>query len=218
MPKRDPFSHRGYVQFGTTNATVVAKWSAAQKDVASDLAVVDRCGAAQADCPAAARTLLNIANEAQALASDERVAFVNRTVNRAIRYASDLSRHGVVDVWSSPLKVIGGFGDCEDYAIAKYALLRRLGVSADDIRILLVWDQRALEDHAVLAVRRNGSWLMLDNRYDEIAEDTDATHFRPIFALQDAVVSLFAAPMTNMIDHDNVAPASGWAGEEALAH
>lgn len=215
-PRRDPFSDRGYVQFGTTNPTVTAKWDVARKDLATDLAAMERCGARSADCSAAARTLRGIVDDARALLPEERVGFVNRSVNRAIRYASDVSRHGLVDVWSSPLKVIGGFGDCEDYAIAKYALLRRLGTASNDIRILLVWDQKAREDHAVLAVRQHGSWLMLDNRYDEVVEDTKATHYRPIFALQEAAVSLFAAPLTNTIDQDAVAPASGWAEEQVL--
>ncbi len=212
-PKHDPFSNRGYVQFGTTNAAVAAKWSTVQKEVTLDFAAVDRCGASLAECAPAARTLHNIVNEANALPPSERVGFVNRAVNRAIRYASDLSRQGLVDVWSSPLKVIDSFGDCEDYAIAKYALLRRLGTADDDIRILLVWDQQALEDHAVLAVRQHGAWQMLDNRYDEIVNDADAGHLRPIFALQDSAISLFAAPLADAADNDPVTPAAGWTGE-----
>lgn len=217
MPRRDPFADRGYVQFGTTNPSVTAKWDIVRKDLATDLAAVEHCRAYPADCSPATRTLRGMIGDAEALPPEERVAFVNRSVNRAIRYASDVSRHGLVDVWSSPLKVIGGFGDCEDYAIAKYTLLRRLGVSSEDIRILLVWDNKAREDHAVLAARQHGAWLMLDNRYDEIAEDVKATHYRPIFALQESTVSLFAAPLTQVLDQDDVAPASGWAEEQVLA-
>lgn len=217
MPRRDPFADRGYVQFGTTNPSITAKWDIARRDLATDLAAVERCGAHPADCSPAARTLRGMVDRAEALPPEERVAFVNRSVNRSIRYASDVSRHGLVDVWSSPLKVIGGFGDCEDYAIAKYSLLRRLGISSEDVRILLVWDNRAREDHAVLAVRQHGIWLMLDNRYDEISEDTKTTHYRPVFALQESMVSLFAAPLTHVLEQDDVAPASGWAEEQVLS-
>ena len=54
--------------------------------------------------------------------------------------------------------------DCEDYAIAKYVALREAGVEAADLRFLLVRDRLA-GDHAVLGVRYEGRWLILDNRH-----------------------------------------------------
>ena len=44
-------------------------------------------------------------------------------------------------------------GDCEDYATTKYYLLRRLGFSADQLRIVVTWERGERGYHAVLAVR-----------------------------------------------------------------
>jgi hypothetical protein len=61
-----------------------------------------------------------------------------------------------------------GAGDCEDYAIAKYAVLIQLGVPSDDLRLLVVYDRDSLENHAVTALRFEQRWLILDNRTIDI--------------------------------------------------
>ena len=57
-----------------------------------------------------------------------------------------------------------GRGDCEDYALLKYALLREAGFAEDDLRLAIVRLPLLQQDHAVLAVRLEGRWLVLDNR------------------------------------------------------
>jgi len=57
---------------------------------------------------------------------------INRAINLAIRPMSDLAQYGAIDVWSSPLVTFtNGAGDCEDYAIAKFAALRQVGISPE---------------------------------------------------------------------------------------
>jgi len=55
-------------------------------------------------------------------------------------------------------------GDCEDYAIVKYAALVEAGTSKDDVKIVVLKNVFPNEDHAVVAVRVDGQWLILDNR------------------------------------------------------
>ena len=120
---------------------------------------------------------------------------INRTINAAIRYTSDQDQYGVPDLWTAPLATLGaGQGDCEDYAIAKYIALRDAGFSSDDLRLLMVRDRVARQDHAVAGVRQDGRWLMLDNRHDVLLEHKDAGHFTPLFALDWSGVKLFAVP------------------------
>jgi hypothetical protein len=49
-------------------------------------------------------------------------------------------------------------------------------------------------DHAVLAVREGGRWLVLDNRRDAIADAAELPHYTPLFALDAEGVKLYAAP------------------------
>ena len=146
-------------------------------------------------CSSAARRFLALVDGAQAREGRARIELVNRTVNSAIRYTSDYAQHGVADLWTAPLATLAsGRGDCEDYAIAKYVILREAGVPADDLRLLLVRDRAVRQDHAVLAVRDGGRWLVLDNRHLMLSETTSLPQFTPLFALDHQGVSLFAAP------------------------
>jgi hypothetical protein len=88
-------------------------------------------------------------------------------------------------------------GDCEDYAIAKYVALRHAGVPESNLRVLLVKDQAVHLDHAVLAARDEGHWVILDNRWSRLADDNELRQFLPLFALNHSGVMLFAAPYAN---------------------
>lgn len=64
---------------------------------------------------------------------------LNAWVNHAIRYRSDHDSWGIQDFYQTPHEtLLRRAGDCEDYAILKAALLRRLGVPASAITYLPV--------------------------------------------------------------------------------
>ena len=68
---------------------------------------------------------------------------VNDFFNK-ITYKTDLSVWGEKDYWATPLEFMGsGAGDCEDYAIAKYFSLIKLGVPDEKLRITYVSYQKA---------------------------------------------------------------------------
>ena len=60
--------------------------------------------------------------------------------------------------------------------------------------MLLVRDNIARLDHAVLAANDDGHWYVLDNRWTAAVEDSDVRRFTPLFALDDQGVKLLAAP------------------------
>jgi predicted transglutaminase-like cysteine proteinase len=75
-------------------------------------------------------------------------------------------------------------GDCEDYAIAKFVALQEAGVSTDDLRIVILRDNIREEDHAVVATRLDGKWLMLDNRRMVMLEDQQVPdYYQPVFLI-----------------------------------
>ena len=130
--------------------------------------------------------LLAIVDNARAREGRARLGEINRAINLAIRPMSDLAQYGQIDVWSSPLETFAhGAGDCEDYAIAKYVALRLAGVSADDLRLVVMRDTIRGEGHAVAAARLDGHWLMLDNNRMAMVEDADVRNYRPLFVLDE---------------------------------
>lgn len=62
---------------------------------------------------------------------------VNRAIN-AFAYKNDEISDGAGDQWEAPVRfILRGGGDCEDYALAKYAALREMGVAAGDMSVVI---------------------------------------------------------------------------------
>jgi predicted transglutaminase-like cysteine proteinase len=69
-----------------------------------------------------------------------RVSLINRAADLAISPVSDEMQWGVADHWSDPFEtLLSNRGDCEDYAILKYAALLEAGIPKDDVKALQAW-------------------------------------------------------------------------------
>jgi predicted transglutaminase-like cysteine proteinase len=201
-PTAEPF---GLAAFRAPDSTVWTKWRPARDQMVFEASAVERCRAAADGCTPAGRTFLDIVNAVAQRSVGERLQAVNEAVNAAVRYASDKDRHGIADHWSSALETLAaGEGDCEDYAIAKYAILQAAGFPADSLRVLLVHDRVVGQDHAVLAVRIGDRWHFLDNRWDMVFDEAGATRFEPLFGLYGDWVMLFATPYVRQVTHIRV--------------
>ena len=195
LPRRSGAEPFGMFAFRAPEGVLWTKWRGVATDIEKDAETMARCRASVAPCSPAATRFIAVIEEVRRHDGRARLETVNRAVNDAIRYTGDMEQHGVADLWSAPLATFGsGRGDCEDYAIAKYVALREAGVAAEDMRIVLVRDMAVREDHAVLAVREGGGWMILDNRSMAPIADSDVRNFMPLFALDQDGVKLFAAP------------------------
>jgi predicted transglutaminase-like cysteine proteinase len=97
---------------------------------------------------------------------------------------SDLAQYGVTELWASPLTTFAaGAGDCEDYAIAKYVALRQAGMAAEDVRLVVFHNGQSGDNHAVVAARVDGDWLILDNRHLRLLVDNEVVGMTPLAAL-----------------------------------
>jgi len=176
---------------------ILSKWNGVEADIQADNDILSRCRASADLCPAAARNFLAIIAQGRAQTGRARIGIINRAINLAIRPMSDLAQWGVIDRWSSPLETFStGRGDCEDYAIAKYVALIQAGVAAEDVRLVVVRDLAVGEDHAVAATRLNGDWIILDNRWLTLVEDSDIRRMVPLFVLDQTGVKQFALTPT----------------------
>ena len=170
------------------------KWRAITRAPLREMQIVERCREDMDACPAEAQRFIAILDKAQAHVGRAQIAEINRAINLNIRPMDDLSLYGVAERWTTPLVTFAhGAGDCEDYAIAKYAALRQIGIAEEDLRLVVVYDKQAQEHHAVAAVRHAGRWLVLDNRTLAVQEDADIAHFTPMFTLDSQGVKRLAA-------------------------
>src|SRR4051812_12869030 len=158
-----------------------AKWLQVSNEIAQDAMVLAGCRSVPETCPPAARRFLDLIDGARGKDGRALLGEINRAVNLAIRYVSDLKQHGT-DVWSAPLATFAsGKGDCEDYAIAKYLALRESGIAAENLRLVVVQTRRD-SAHAVLAARLDDCWLLLDNTAFVLVPDHERTDYRPLIA------------------------------------
>ncbi|HKY85596.1 MAG TPA: transglutaminase-like cysteine peptidase [Pseudorhodoplanes sp.] len=178
----EPFGGAAKVASGA----LLQKWNAATTELRIDIAIIAACRADPAACESpAAKRMIAIVEDAQKRDGRARIGEINRAVNLVIAAASDRIQYGAEDKWASPLTTFtSGRGDCEDYALAKYAALRALGFDDSDLRLLIVRLPRSQTDHAVLSVRHEGRWLVLDNRRFAML---DVAHLdaEPLFALRE---------------------------------
>jgi len=182
--------------FGLTAAdhgSYAARWQLLQPSIRIERQILALCRSNPAACPAAAAKFEAIVESARARGGLARIGEVNRAVNLSIRPESDQAQYGVPDVWASPLMTFGsGAGDCEDYAIAKYVALIEAGVAAEDLRLVVVYNRPAHEQHMVAAARVEGRWLILDNRTMRMVADDEVADLSPL-AMLDGVDPLPAA-------------------------
>jgi predicted transglutaminase-like cysteine proteinase len=188
----EPF---GLLAFRAPDGELWQKWRGVEADIAKEKLVLEACGADAERCPSYAAQFLRLVKAIRSKSGRAQLEEANQGVNAAIRYVSDLAQFGELDRWSAPLASFAtAKGDCEDYAIAKYVALQEAGFPESEMHLLLVRDRKAQVDHAVLAAHLDGRWLILDNRWSVLSEDSGTLNFTPLFAINHAGVFLLAAP------------------------
>ena len=115
------------------------------------------------------------------LSEIEQLDAINRFVNGRVQFTNDKRQFGSVDLWMAAGETLSrGRGDCEDFAIAKLQMLRRAGFAEKDLYLVILYDVRRRQDHAVLVARAEGRLLVLDNGTNRIVDSDSMPDYRPI--------------------------------------
>ena len=106
-----------------------------------------------------------------------------------LTYKTDLMHWKKKDYWATPFEFIGtGAGDCEDYAIAKYFSLIKLGISEDKLRITYVIYQKANsrfeQAHMVLTYyhKTGAEPVILDNIDTRLQLASKRSDLKPVYS------------------------------------
>jgi hypothetical protein len=101
--------------------------------------------------------------------------------------------------------------------LAKYAALHQAGVPDEKLRMVLVRDNAVRADHAVLAVRHDRRWLILDNRWNKLFEDKELKQFEPLFVVERKGVRLLSK-MFRLSDGKTIAPSTNPASRAPVSN
>lgn len=125
----------------------------------------------------------------------EKLQRINTFFNYHIDFVSDQDNWGASDYWATPLESLGkSQGDCEDYSIAKYTLLRALGIPDERLKLTYVRAQiggshsKVFQAHMVLSYYESPTAepLILDNLIAEIHPSSRRSDLKPVFSFNSA--------------------------------
>ncbi len=109
---------------------------------------------------------------------------VNSLVNR-YPYIPSATNWSEPNHWETPFEFLARSGQCQDYAIAKFMLLRAAGVPNELLRVVVLRDRRLGLDHAVTVAYVDGEALMLDNQTPGVVPVTDIHYYQPYYSINE---------------------------------
>ena len=130
----------------------------------------------------------NLVESAKGKKTLQKLKLVNDFFN-TIPYRLDKKHWGKKDYWATPFEFMGtGAGDCEDYAIAKYYTLRKLGIPENKLRITYVKylkkRSKFEQAHMVLTYyhKQNSTPVVLDNINKKLKLASKRKDLKPIYS------------------------------------
>ena len=115
---------------------------------------------------------------------EEQLREVNRFFNQ-FEYREDSDQWGQKDYWATPEEFIGTQkGDCEDFVIAKYFTLRKLGVPDERLYLTYAKHLQLNVAHMVLSYfpTPRSNPLILDNYNPEIVAGSERKDLLPVYS------------------------------------
>jgi predicted transglutaminase-like cysteine proteinase len=180
---RQSFFHS--VELRSANIERFAKWHAALERTSREVAQEQErdCGNGDAtDCRY--RQLDAFLDTLRGKSRREQLVAVNAYMN-ARPYITDATNWGRKDYWATPAEFLTRSGDCEDYAIAKFFALKRLGWSADALRLAAVKDLDQGVGHAVLIAYEGGRSWLLDNQIEQVVDTGTVRRYEPVYSINE---------------------------------
>lgn len=121
----------------------------------------------------------------------QKITSINTFFNQHLNYTTDSALWGVNDYWATPLESMGkAAGDCEDYAIAKYLSLLKMGVPLHRLRLIYVRarvpgaESAGFQAHMVLGYYPDGQQdpYILDSLVQSLDRASKRNDLKPVFS------------------------------------
>ena len=124
-----------------------------------------------------------LVRELKGAALETSVQRVNEAINRYPFIESFRNWGG--EHWETPFEFIRRGGQCQDYAIAKFMLLRAIGIANDALRFVVLNDLRGRRDHAVAVAYADGDILLMDNLLTRVVSTSLVTWYKPYYSINE---------------------------------
>ncbi len=164
----------GGVKLVITTIDAMEKWERVRQDLLTDATAANEKAGAWTEW----------AQNLSALSPKERLMAINVRVNQRLTYKIDQLQWNTGDYWQTPGESITlGTGDCEDYAILKAYLALKAGFTLDNLSVLTGVLAPNNQPHAVLVVRDESTFYVLDNRSPLVMTVDGRSDIKPLFSV-----------------------------------
>jgi predicted transglutaminase-like cysteine proteinase len=126
----------------------------------------------------------NLINDDQSANDLEKLVKVNVFFNQQ-EFISDLLLWKDTDYWATPVEFLAqNGGDCEDFSIAKYFTLKKLGIDEDKLNLTYAKAVKLDQAHMVVTyyAQPNAEPLILDNLDQSIKPASERPDLLPVFS------------------------------------
>lgn len=175
----------GSVEVRSNSLKGLPQWTRVLAIMRAEQPTFDRCVEDGANC--ATPVLKNwreVIRSAKGRSRRDKLKTVNEFFNRW-PYKLDTEVYGLSEYWATPREFMTRSGDCEDFAIAKYFALRKLGFSNDEMRIVILWDDIRGIGHAILAIYEANDILVLDSLSNLILSHSRYKQYKPQYSMNE---------------------------------
>jgi predicted transglutaminase-like cysteine proteinase len=129
-------------------------------------------------------TWYKLINDNKAANTRDKLELVNNFFNQ-LAFVNDSELWGQEDYWATPLQMLSSNGgDCEDFSIAKYFTLRKMGIPEESMRLTYVKALQLNQAHMVLTyfTTADAEPLILDNLVTDIRPSSERTDLLPVYS------------------------------------
>ena len=175
----------GTVELKSDSLKGLPQWTRVLGAMENERKAFDDCAANASLCTSAIlKHWREIITKAAALPRGDRIKAVNDFFNRW-PYKLDSEVYGVSEYWATPKEFMTRSGDCEDYSIAKYFALRKLGFKKEEMRVVILMDTIRGIGHAILALYTKDEILILDSLSNLILPHSRYKHYVPQYSMNE---------------------------------
>lgn len=129
-------------------------------------------------------TWYKLINDNKGANTRDKLELVNNFFNQ-LAFVNDSELWGQEDYWATPLQMLSSNGgDCEDFSIAKYFTLRKMGIPEESMRLTYVKALQLNQAHMVLTyfTTADAEPLILDNLVTDIRPSSERTDLLPVYS------------------------------------
>lgn len=186
----------GYTEFSSQNLSALPQWQRIVDFIAKNNAppCTEDISQCQLNVNDPLGEFIRII-QVQHLSESEIIRQTNIFINKW-SYITDNLNYNVPDYWATPPEFVNYSGDSEDFAIAKYYVLKLIGIDYKKLRIVTIYDTIRDTNHAVLAYySSDNKIIILDSLTDELFEDSLYKHYIPQYSVNEETRWVHTAPL-----------------------